>query len=403
MATNILENSTLLDMQMRAREELRSISLPGAPDEAWRRVPIQSLSKILKELGEGDIPEVGYSEITLKGPGQLQRLKPEEKVQGAFRSALEFWMSQEEQRVRQRLERANEVEENLAASTNLAFSRDVFLLSLPEGEKEKQTIELELSLSAQSQENASPDIYLPLLIVDAGAHSDFNINVKSMGLNDGQIPVILQLVFLIRENAELSWSFRHMGEGKSPFYVFEKSFQLDHSRFKIGNEAVSSGIRMNDGRYALLGVAAELEHYSLLYPSGQGFSGQKLVVEQYAPHTRSQVETRSVLNDESRSVFIGTVKIPHGAYASEGHEAHRSLLLDPRARVESLPELEIVENDVSCSHASSVTEPDEEDLFYLASRGISQSEARNLLTEAFIEEIRAKMPRIRQEEDNNER
>ena len=89
---------------------------------------------------------------------------------------------------------------------------------------------------------------------------------------------------------------------------------------------------------------------------------------------------------------IGTIKIPQGAYQSSGHESHRSLLLSPQARVESLPELEIVENDVSCSHGSTITELDAEARHYLESRGISREDSHALLTAAFADQLRSKMP-----------
>jgi len=68
------------------------------------------------------------------------------------------------------------------------------------------------------------------------------------------------------------------------------------------------------------------------------------------------------------------------------------LLLSPQSRIESLPELEIVENDVSCSHGSTVTELDPESRYYLESRGISREDTRVLLTSAFTDQLRSRMP-----------
>ena len=104
-----------------------------------------------------------------------------------------------------------------------------------------------------------------------------------------------------------------------------------------------------------------------------------------APKTFSTTLIRSVLRDESRAYVRGMVKILPGAKGSQAGFEARALMLSQKCRAECVPDLEIAENDVlGATHAASVGPVDEEQMFYLMSRGLLKLEAQELLTEAFI-------------------
>ena len=93
------------------------------------------------------------------------------------------------------------------------------------------------------------------------------------------------------------------------------------------------------------------------------------------------------MNDKSRGVFNGKVFVRENASGTDAQQSNKNLLLSNDARVDTKPQLEIYNDDVKCAHGATVGQLEDEELFYLLSRGISQKLAKNLLTYGFAEEI----------------
>lgn len=97
--------------------------------------------------------------------------------------------------------------------------------------------------------------------------------------------------------------------------------------------------------------------------------------------------TKGVADDQARGVFQGRIVVSAGADRTDARMGHHALILSDRAEVDGKPELEIYADDVACAHGNTVGALDEEALFYAGQRGLSPSEARALLTEAFLAEV----------------
>lgn len=111
------------------------------------------------------------------------------------------------------------------------------------------------------------------------------------------------------------------------------------------------------------------------------------VIRHDVPNCTSHQTYKGILNDKSRGVFNGKVFVAVGAHGTDGYQSNKNLLLSNEARVDTKPQLEIFNDDVKCSHGATVGQLEEEELFYLLSRGLNDSLARNLLTYGFAEEI----------------
>ena len=110
------------------------------------------------------------------------------------------------------------------------------------------------------------------------------------------------------------------------------------------------------------------------------------VVAHDAPHCGSRQTVKNVLTDRSRGVFQGRIEVARVAQKTDGYQMSQALLLSPDAEIDCKPELQIYADDVKCSHGATVGELDEEQLFYLRSRGVPEREARALLIRAFLSE-----------------
>ena len=97
--------------------------------------------------------------------------------------------------------------------------------------------------------------------------------------------------------------------------------------------------------------------------------------------------TKGVVQDQARGIFQGRIVVEEGADRTDARMGHHALILSDRAEVDAKPELEIYADDVACAHGNTVGALDEDAMFYARQRGMSEAEARSLLTEAFIGEV----------------
>ena len=133
------------------------------------------------------------------------------------------------------------------------------------------------------------------------------------------------------------------------------------------------------------GAAVRLDGVYLL--NGQRHADITTVVTHGSPGGATEQLTKGVVTDQARGVFQGRIVVAEGADQTDAKMGHHALVLSDRAEVDAKPELEIFADDVACAHGNTVGALDEEALFYARQRGIPESAARAMLTEAFVGEV----------------
>jgi Fe-S cluster assembly protein SufD len=113
------------------------------------------------------------------------------------------------------------------------------------------------------------------------------------------------------------------------------------------------------------------------------------VIAHKAPHCPSRQTVKSVLAGISRGVFQGKIEVDRIAQKTDGYQMSQALLLSPHAEMDIKPELQIYADDVKCSHGATIGALDEDQVFYLRSRGIPEAEARSILVRAFLDDALA--------------
>ena len=121
--------------------------------------------------------------------------------------------------------------------------------------------------------------------------------------------------------------------------------------------------------------------------SGSQHHDTHSIIDHKVPNCTSHQSYKGVLNDTSRGVFNGKVFVREGARGTDAIQSNKNLLLSNDARVDTKPQLEIFNDDVKCSHGATVGQLEEEELFYLLTRGLPETLARNLLTYGFAEAV----------------
>lgn len=140
------------------------------------------------------------------------------------------------------------------------------------------------------------------------------------------------------------------------------------------------------------GTGAHGELNGIYLPRNDELIDYHATLEHEVPHTSSEVTFRGIVADRSRAVFSGRIHIHRDAQKTSAHLNNRNLLTSNTAEVDTKPELEIYADDVVCSHGATVAQLDEGELYYLRARGVSEQEARVLLSFGFINELLNRSP-----------
>jgi Fe-S cluster assembly protein SufD len=113
-----------------------------------------------------------------------------------------------------------------------------------------------------------------------------------------------------------------------------------------------------------------------------------------ADHCTSDLLIKSCLKDRARSVYQGLIQVAEGAQRTDAYQANRNLLLSDKARADSIPGLEILANDVRCTHGATIGQVDAEQMFYLMARGLPQHVAQRLIVEGFFAPVIDRIPLV---------
>ena len=137
----------------------------------------------------------------------------------------------------------------------------------------------------------------------------------------------------------------------------------------------------------LAGPGADAKVTGAYAPHGRQHVDFDTTQEHGAPNTTSDLAFRGILADRSSAVWRGMIKVDPGAQQTDAFQVCRNLLLSKRAHADAIPGLEILANDVRCTHAAAVAQIDHEQLFYLRSRGLNKASAARLVIEGFMAEL----------------
>ncbi len=284
-----------------------------------------------------------------------------------------------------RLFPSNVDELELFAALNLAHM-DVIIVSVAANKVVPEPIVVTHQLSG------SGNAFFPRVVVEAGRNSEVTV-VERFVSPDGDA---LLVVPVLDVRAEQAARVRYLGIN-----------ELGTSSWLIGDQQ-SSGDRDSDtllatvalgGDYARVSTAARLigqggntRQVALYFAGGTQMHDFRTLQEHVSPRTTSDLLFKGAVQDTAKSVYTGLIKIHKDAKGSAAFQTNRNLTLSHGAWAESVPNLDIETNDVKCSHASTVGPIDEDQLFYLESRGVRPDVAQRLVVLGFFDEVLAQLP-----------
>lgn len=164
------------------------------------------------------------------------------------------------------------------------------------------------------------------------------------------------------------------------------------ARYQVQSVALGARLSRTEKRLRLAEAGSEAQLDGLALVAGQQLADVHTAILHEAPHAQSRQRFKAIASDQAVAVFDGLIHVRPGADGTDSAQQARGLLLDPAARLDVKPQLEIYADDVKAAHGAAVGQLDAEQLFYLQSRGLSAAASRKMLTYAFAAEVLEAVP-----------
>jgi Fe-S cluster assembly protein SufD len=403
------EPDWLRQKRVDAWEAYERIPMPQRTDEEWRRtdirlLPIEDVAPFGEPAGRassrGELPPVVQAQLRASGDLSgvvVQRdsstiyheLDAALAGQGVIFADLDTAVREYPELLRHYLMTDDGVpaEDNKFAALHGAFWTTGVLVYVP------AKVEVELPFSVFStQETPGLGTFNHILIV---AEEYANVTLVDYYQSE-----TLDQESIVDNVVEL-----HAAEGAQVRYIqvqdwgrhvwnFTTQRGVIHQDAAVRTLNVALGARLSKGLIAssLVGAGSQAEMLGLYFADGTQHFDHQTRQHHISPYATSDLLYKGAIKDRARSVYSGVIKVWPKAHRTDAYQANRNLILDPTARADTIPNLEIGANDVRCTHGATVAQIEEEYVFYLMSRGITRTEAEKLIVDGFFDEVIERVP-----------
>ena len=379
----------LKEEQLKGKEFLSDRGMPSKKDEAWRFSNLNCLNSFFS-LPTVIQSENIQSEIESNYPEKDENreriiINPNKKtgLNINLPKGIEKLNKKEIEDNLGKIVKSTNIRNDISVCLNQVFSLDILALKI----KSNFNQSLEIIIPSIEQKSISTRI---LLLIEEGAKLDL-LQILLGNINSAQNHLI---EIKLESKAELSHSLISLGE--------------DHDSSSICTLAVEQS---RNSKYSLHSIYNGWD-YARFEPRIIQREGEASTIikglqvtkskEQIATHSLIRFEgpngkldqlQKAVASENSHCIFNGSIEVPQKAQKTEAAQLSRNLLLSKRARIDTKPELEIVADDVRCTHGATVSQLQDEELFYLLSRGIDNEHANSLLLQGYYDEVISNFPK----------
>lgn len=397
-----LSDPTLASYRTQAWEAFSRLSLPKTTEEPWRRTDLRNLPadsfSLPVEGAYKDLPAVPAGllkplvadqhggQIVLKPGGVEIDLDETIAKQGVVFTDLKTAQEQNPEIVARILGEVVKPEEGKFAALAGALSQNGVVLYVPKGVQVVQPLH-----SVFWGPGAFAHVSHLLVLLDEGAsvtyvHESASPTEDSASMHAGIVEINVMQGANLRFVELQSWG-PHV-------------WNFTHERARLGRDAnldwifgaIGSRLTKNFSEIDLAGQGSNCRMSGFYFTDGNQHLDHDTQQNHFAPNTTSDLLFKGALKGVSRSVWQGMIYVAPGAQKTDGYQANRNIILDEHARADSIPGLEIMADDVRCTHAATVGKLEEEPLFYLQSRGIPLDDAERLMVEGFFDPIMQRIP-----------
>ncbi|MEH1865402.1 MAG: Fe-S cluster assembly protein SufD [Nostoc sp.] len=393
----------LQELRQSAANWVRHSTIPTTREEEWRFTDLSSLRKLqfnvetlrATSLQFDILPEAANSRLVfVNGVFAPDLSAVLDLPSGIVVSNLAGLSAVEQEGVQQYLAQAEGAQEVFTA-LNTAGITDAAVVWV----KKNVVVETPIHLVFISVAGETATISQPRCLVVAESGSQVTL-VEEYTNRRGAESAEEERVYLtnavtevwVGDNAEVSHT-RVEWEGAEAFHIGKTAIaQARDSRYT--SHAITLGAKLSRHNLEILqtGEQTQTTLNGLTIISGKQLSDTHSAIALNYPHGTSDQLHKCIVGDRAHAVFNGKVFVPKPAQLTNAAQLNRNLLLSSKARVDTKPQLEITADNVKCAHGATVSQLEDDEIFYLQSRGIDENDARKLLINAFAAEVINKIP-----------
>lgn len=388
-------------LRAEAVERVGALKLPTSHDEAWRFTAISALAQqsfhpaaTPATLQPADIERFDIDEAAIRLVFIDGVHAPQLSSVGAAGTAgagvvignLATAIAARAEVIQAHLGRHAAFHDHLFAALNTAFLHDTAVVLVPRDTSVAAPVHL-LFIAAEPGVASHPRI-----LVAGEPGSSVTLIEDYVALHDGSYFTNSVAEIVVGANAKIE-HVRVQRESDAAFHIASCAVSLAHaSRYRSVSVALGAKLSRLDLEVRQTAAAAECTLDGLALIGGRQIADSHTCIDHLKPHGTSRQLHKCIVDGAAHAVFNGKVMVRPGAQKTDSAQSSRNLLLTKTAVVDTLPQLEILADDVKCTHGATVGQLDSEELFYLRSRGLSEDAARNLLTYAFGAEVIERIP-----------
>ncbi len=285
--------------------------------------------------------------------------------------------------VRRYLHRYVKTGENAFTALNAAFVRDGAFISIPANTVLDVPIHiLHISTSRESALSSHPRNNI---VIGERSQASLVETYYSVGKNNSLTNVVTEIEVCTGATVE---HHKLQAECTEAYHINTTAVHQAEGSSYTSNTIVLGGAIVRNTMTAVLdGEGCECTLNGLSLGTGHQLIDNHTVIDHSKPHCNSHELYKSILDGESKGVFNGKIFVRKDAQKTDSKQTNKTLLLSDGATINAKPQLEIFADDVKCTHGATVGQLDEEQVFYLRSRGIGEKQARDILTFAFARDI----------------
>src|ERR1017187_1763979 len=356
-----------------ARQRFSELGFPTTHDEDWRFTSVAPISKLVAQA------LVPAAAALL--PAQVRGVEIS-KLSEAPRELIEAHLA-----------RYASYQTNAFVALNTANFQDGLLIRIAKGAVIEEPIELVI----QSSANGHPTVSHPRTLIVAGADSQATIIEIYKG--QGGTYLTNSVTEIVAGDHAVIDHYKLQTESAHAFHVATLQVQLGRdTNFRSHSLSFGGALVRNDVN-AVLSEGSECTLNGLYLVAGEQHIDNHTAIDHAKPHAASHELYKGILDGKSSAVFSGKILVRKDAQKTDAKQTNKNLVLSEDAVINTKPELQILADDVRCTHGATIGQLDPEGIFYLQSRGIGLADARNLMIYAFARDIvdRIKVASLREQ------
>jgi Fe-S cluster assembly protein SufD len=401
ISSSLSEPTWLRIRREEAWKTYQSIQMPTTRDEAWRRTDIRNLPvsdfslepsddiQVPQALVQRSMDEEQGALLILR-PGRSSILKTDDTLmkQGVIFSDWSTILAENPDLLERYLGSVVPNEEGKFAAATAAMAKDACVVFVPEG------IQAAVPLHSFLWAPGIDTTFFSRILVVLGRGSSLTYIHEVASPTDQSGSAIHAGIIELWVGQEASLKFVELQSwGKHVWnFTHERAIVERDGNLEWIFGAVGSHLTKNFSELTLSGEGAEGRMSGFYFADSDQHLDHYTQQNHMAPHTTSDLLYKGALLDRSRSVWRGMIYVAPGAQKTDGYQANRNLILSQKARADSNPGLEILADDVRCTHGATVGQIEQEPVYYLMSRGLPQEQAERLVVDAFFNPILERVP-----------